>query len=64
MGYQPMIVNTLFLAILAKKAQFYEKSLKLIFWYKFESLLNQNVNIRNFSIFRCVQNFENMPDNL
>jgi len=45
MGYQPMIVNTLFLVILSKKGQFHEKSNRLIFWYRFESLWNQTVNI-------------------
>ena len=62
-----MIVNTLFLAILGEKTRFYEYSARLIFWYKNESYRNQNRNIRNFSIFRRVQNFENieiMPDNL
>jgi len=48
-----MIVNTLFLAVLPQKAnycEFYKKSLKLIFWYIFESLLNQSRNICYFSI--------------
>jgi len=31
MGYQPVIVNTLYLAKIAKKAWFYERSPKLIF---------------------------------
>ena len=50
MGYQPMIVNTLFLAVLAKKTWFYEISPKLIIQYKFESIRNQNKNIPDFSI--------------
>jgi len=54
MGYQPAIVNgkiPYFLVILTKKGQFYEKSFKLIFWYIFESLQNQNKNIYIFLIF-------------
>jgi len=50
MGYQPVIVNTLFWVILSKKDQFYEKSYRLIFWSIIESLKNQNENISYFSI--------------
>ena len=64
-GFQPIIVNTLFLAYcLSKNSQFHEKSYKLIFWYLIESLWNQNQNIYYFSILWRVDSFEDMPDNL
>jgi len=53
MGYQPVIVNTLFLVILSKKGQFHEKSHRLTFWSIIESLQNQTQNICYFSIL-CV----------
>jgi len=64
MGYQPMIVNTLFLAVLAKKAWFYEISPKLIIQYKLESFKNQIMNISFSSNLWCVDNLNGMPDNL
>ena len=64
MGYQPMIVNTLFLAVLVKKAWFYEISPKLIIQYKLESFKNQIMNISFSSNLWCVDNLNGMPDNL
>ena len=43
-----MIVNTLFLTVLGKKAWFYKISPKLIIQYKFESFKNQIMNISIF----------------
>ena len=59
-----MIVNTLFLAVLTKKAWFYEISPKLIIQYKFESFKNQIMNISFSSNLWCVDNLNGMPDNL
>ena len=56
MGYQPMIVNSFFLTVLAKKAWFYEISPKLIIQYKFESFKNQIMNISFSSTLWCVDN--------
>ena len=59
-----MIVNTLFLAVLTKKAWFYEISPKLIIQYKFESFKNQIMNISFSSNLWCVDNLKGKPDNL
>ena len=53
-----MIVNSFFLAVLAKKAWFYEIPPKLIIQYKFESFKNQIMNIEIFSLLICVEVFE------
>ena len=59
-----MIVNTLFLTVLGKKAWFYEIPPKLIIQYKFESFKNQIMNISFSSNLWCVDNLNGMPDNL